>query len=97
MADSDDQHHDSFLLNFTDDSVIPDSVTPETLVGVAQRFAKALGIVGGRDPRLHILEDLFWMRLSRPRKSLSTRGSYSIVQAKVLSQLMRRDGCLPIL
>src|SRR5471030_83581 len=37
------------------------------------------------------------MRLSRPRRSFSTRGSYSIVQAKVLSQLMRGNGCLPIL
>ena len=59
MAHGDDQHHDAFLLNFADDSVIPDSVTPEALLGVAQRFAKALGIVGGRDPRLHIVEDLF--------------------------------------
>ena len=26
---------------------------------MAQRLAKALGIVGGRDPRFHIVEDLF--------------------------------------
>ena len=52
MAHGDDQHHDPFLLNFADDSVISDSVTPEALLGVAQRLAKALGIVGGRDPRI---------------------------------------------
>ena len=54
-----DQHHDPFLLNFTDDSVIPDSVSPEPLPGVAQRFTKALGIAGGPNPRLHVVEDLF--------------------------------------
>src|ERR1019366_3831530 len=57
MAHGDDQHHDAFLLNFADDSVIPDSVTPEAFLGVAQRFAKALGIVGGRDPRLYGVAD----------------------------------------
>jgi hypothetical protein len=59
MADRDDQHNDPVLLNLTDDSVIPDSVSPEALVGVAQRFAKVLGIVGGRNPRIHVIEDLF--------------------------------------
>ena len=59
MTHGHDQHHDPFSLNFADDPVIPDSVTPEALLGVAQRFAKGLGIVGGRDPRLHIVEDLF--------------------------------------
>ena len=56
MAHRDDQHHDPFLLNFTDDSVIPDSVSPESLPGVAQRLAKALGIVGGSNPRLHVVQ-----------------------------------------
>jgi hypothetical protein len=36
------------------------------------------------------------MRLSIARKSFSTRGWYSIVEAKVLSQLTSSDGCLPI-
>jgi hypothetical protein len=58
MAHRDDQHHDPVLLNFTDDSVVPDSVSPEALLGVAQRFAKSLGIVGGCNPRIHVIEDL---------------------------------------
>lgn len=59
MAYRYDKHNDPFWLNFTDDSVIPDSVTPEALPGVAQRLAEALRIAGRRNPRVHVIEDLF--------------------------------------
>jgi hypothetical protein len=74
MAHGDDQHHDPFLLNFADDSVISDSVTPEALLEWRNGLPKLLG-----------------------SSADAIRGSYSIVQAKVLSQLMCSDGCLPIL
>jgi hypothetical protein len=59
MAHREDEYHDPISLNFTDDSVFPDSVSPEALQGMAQRLAKAPRIVGGCDPRFHVIEDLF--------------------------------------
>ena len=43
MTHGNDQHYLAVLLNLTDDSVIPDSVTPEALLGMTQRVAKLMG------------------------------------------------------
>jgi hypothetical protein len=58
MAHGDDENYQAVCLNFANDSVIAEPVSPETFLAVAQCLSKALGIAGTGNPRLHVIEDL---------------------------------------
>jgi len=58
MADGYGDDHELLVLDLAQNTIVADAVAPEARKVVAESFAECARIVGGRDPRLQIGEDL---------------------------------------
>jgi len=44
-------------IQLADDPVVPDSVSPQAELCMAQRFAEVVRIIGSANPSVHVVED----------------------------------------
>jgi hypothetical protein len=94
----DRQHEDDagLLPNFANDAIVPNAVTPEATVFMAQSLTEAARVFVRSNATVHVVEKFPLHCAIYALKVFSTRGSYSTVQAKVLAQLAGSEGRLRV-
>ncbi len=57
MSHGDHEHYQPIFLQLTDDAIIAQPIPPQSKFAGPKRLAQFTGVLGRRDPRIHVIED----------------------------------------